>query len=263
MACFYSAPLAWNPTGVDITAGGEGIGKATARLLAHYGADIVLAGRTEQTLRATAAEIAGATGRKCIGIPTDARDEAQVKRLFAQTVEEFGRIDILINGVGWSTNSALSKMDFAVWKGDFERNVDSAFLCTREAGQYFLPQKSGAIVNISSMAGVNGVKGKAAYSAAKAAMQMLTRVSAAEWGPHGIRVNCVAPGLIVTDNGMKAYDAAGMDVNAFCLRYPLQRPGTAEDIARAAVFFAANASSYVTGETMAVTGGPMIGGSGD
>jgi citronellol/citronellal dehydrogenase len=246
-----------------VTAGGEGIGKATAMLLARYGADVVIAGRTAETLDSTAKEIEGATGRKCLAVPTDAREEDQVKHLVARTIEEFGHVDILINGVGWSGNSPLSKMETKTWKDDFALNVDTAFLCAREVGQHFLAQKSGAIVNVSSVAGVGGVKGMAAYSAAKAALQMLTRVSAAEWGPHGIRVNCVAPGLIATENAMKVYVANNMDVNQFCSAFPLQRPGTPEDVARAIVFLASDASSYITGETLSVNGGPMLGGSGD
>ena len=246
-----------------VTAGGEGIGKATATLLASYGADVVIAGRTAQTLENTAKEIAAATGRKCLGVPTDAREEDQVKHLVARTIEEFGRVDILVNGVGWSGNSPLSKMETQMWKDDFTLNVDTAFLCTREVGKHFLKQKSGAVVNVSSVAGVSGVQGMAAYSSAKSALQMLTRVAAAEWGPHGIRVNCVAPGLIATENAMKVYVANNLDVNQFCKGFPLQRPGRAEEIAQAIVFFVSDASSYITGETLVVNGGPAMGGAGD
>jgi citronellol/citronellal dehydrogenase len=246
-----------------VTAGGEGIGKATATLLARYGADVVIAGRTASTLEETAREIEALTGRRCLGVPTDAREEDQVKRLVARTIDEFGHVDILINGVGWSGNSPLSKMSTEAWRGDFVLNVDTAFFCAREVVQHFLAQKSGAIVNISSTAGSHGVKGLAAYSSAKAAMQMFTRVAAAEWGPHGIRVNCVAPGLIATENAMKVYDAAEMDVNEFCSVFPLGRPGTAHDVAKAIVFLASDAASYITGETIDVTGGPILGGAGD
>src|ERR1700744_4332914 len=93
-----------------VTGGGEGIGKATAHLLARCGADVVIAGRTEATLTRTAQEIADASGRRCLGVPTDARVEDQVKRLVARTIEAFGRLDILVNGVGWSTHGPLSTM---------------------------------------------------------------------------------------------------------------------------------------------------------
>ena len=246
-----------------VTGGGEGIGAATAGLLARYGADIAIAGRTSATLDKTSREIAGATGRRCIAIPTDARDEAQVERMVACTMEHFGQIDILINVVGWSGSTPLSKMSTETWKGDFELNIDTAFLCSRAAVQHMMARRSGAMVNVSSVAGTNGVKGMAAYSSAKAALVMFTRVAAAEWGHHGIRVNCVAPGLIATANAMKVYDAAGMDVNQFCAPLPVGRAGTAEDVARAIVFLASDASSYITGETLEVSGGPNLGGGGD
>jgi NAD(P)-dependent dehydrogenase (short-subunit alcohol dehydrogenase family) len=246
-----------------VTAGGEGIGKATALLLARHGARVIIAGRTARTLEETVTEIRSSSGAECKGIATDARDEDQVKRLVAGAIDTFGRIDILVNGVGWSGNAPLSRMETQAWKDDFQLNVDTAFLCSREVAKHFRVQESGAIVNVSSVAGVGGVKGMAAYSAAKSALQMLTRVAAAEWGPHGIRVNCVAPGLIATENAMKVYVANGMDVNQFCNAFPLRRPGTPEDVARAIVFLASDAASYITGETLAVNGGPVLGGAAD
>lgn len=241
-----------------VTGGGEGIGKATAHLLARCGADVVIAGRTEATLARTALEISDATGRRCLGSPADARDEAQVKRLVAGAIETFGRLDILVNNVGWSTHGPISTMSTEAWKGDFELNVDTSFLCAREAAQHFLAQGSGSIVNVSSVAGSQGVMGLAAYSSAKAALEMFTRVAAAEWGPQGVRVNCVAPGLIATDNAMKDFAAAKLDVEAICARFPLRRAGRPEDIANAIVFLTSDAAAYVTGVTLLVNGGPVL-----
>lgn len=241
-----------------VTGGGEGIGQATAHLLARCGADVVIAGRTEATLLQTAREIADATGRQCLGVATDARDEDQVKRLVARTIEVFGRLDILVNCVGWSTHGPMSTMSTETWKGDFELNIDTSFFCAREAAQHFLAQGSGSIVNVSSVAGSDGVTGLGAYSSAKAALQMFTRVAAAEWGPQGVRVNCVAPGLIATDNAMKAFAAAKLDLEAICGRFPLRRAGTPEDVANAIVFLASDAAAYITGVTLLVNGGPTL-----
>lgn len=241
-----------------VTGGGEGIGRATAHLLARCGAEVVIAGRTESTLMRTAREISEASGRRCLGAPADVRDEAQVKRLVARAIEEFGRLDILVNAVGWSTHGPMSTMSTEAWKGDFALNIDTAFLCAREAAQHFLAQGSGAIVNVSSVAGSQGVMGLGAYSSAKAALQMFTRVAAAEWGPQGVRVNCVAPGLIATDNAMKDFAAAQLDVDAICSRFPLRRAGRPEDIANAIVFLASDAAAYVTGVTLPVNGGPTL-----
>ncbi|MBW8754049.1 MAG: SDR family oxidoreductase [Sphingomonadales bacterium] len=245
-----------------VTGGGTGIGAATALLLARYGADVAIAGRTEATLSQSAEAIERETGRRCLRIKADVSMETEVEAMVARVVAELGRVDVLVNGVGWGDHVKLSDTDLAAWRHEFARNLDTGFLCTRAVGPYMRAQRSGAIVNVSSVAGSGGVQGLAAYSVAKAGIQMFTRVAAAEWGQHGIRINCVAPGLIATDNAMKDFVANNLDVDRFCANYPLQRAGRAEDVARAIVFFASDASSYITGETLTVAGGPIVGGSG-
>jgi NAD(P)-dependent dehydrogenase (short-subunit alcohol dehydrogenase family) len=215
----------------------------------------VIAGRTEATLERTAASIADATASKCLGVPSDMRDEQQVERLVATTIDAFGRIDILVNNVGWSVMAPFSKVDTPAWREDFTLNVDTAFYCTKAVGARKRAQKYGA--------GETGVMGLAGYSAAKAALQMFTRVAAAEWGPHGIRINCVAPGLIATENAVRDMQAAGVDIDAVCAGMPLRRAGRPEEVARAIVFLASDAASYITGVTLLVTGGPAIGGAGE
>lgn len=239
-----------------VTGGGTGIGAATAHLLARYGADVALTGRTEATLAETSAAIEAETGRRCHASRADVRDEEQVKALVAKVMAEFGRIDILVNNVGWGTHGPLNGLPTDLYRGEFAVNMDTTFFCSREVGLHFIAQGSGSIVNVSSVAGTKGVVGLSAYSASKAAIQMLTRVSAAEWGPLGVRVNCVAPGLIATPNASQDFEASGIDVEAFCRRFPLQRAGKAEDVARAIVFLASDAASYITGVTLAVDGGP-------
>lgn len=182
-----------------VTGGGTGIGKATAMLLARLGADVVVASRTAEVLEETAQTVARETGRRCIAIPTDVRDEEQVVRLVQSTVDALGRVDVLINNAGGTGMMPLSQIATRQWERSFDLNVNSAYYATREAGRHFVAQGSGAIVNISSMAGVHGVRGGAHYSASKAALQMFTRVTAAEWGKYGVRCNCVAPGMIATE----------------------------------------------------------------
>ena len=246
-----------------ITGGGSGIGAAAARLLAAYGADIVLAGRTRETLDDTAKEITEHTGRRCIGIPTDVRQEDQVINLVDKTLAEFGRIDILINNAGGARGRPLKDMTSKMWHSAFNLNIHAAFYCSHQVAPHFLSQGSGIIVNVSSLAGINGTKGVAPYAAAKCGLQMFTRVAAAEWGHKGIRVNCVAAGMIASEGALKNWQSANLDVEAGCANLPLRRPGEPEEVANAIVFLASDAASYITGETLAVSGGPQLGGFAD
>ena len=246
-----------------VTGGATGIGAATALLLGRLGADLVIASRNAERLEAKAEEIRNQTGRECLAIPADVRDEQQVASMVARAVEHFGKIDILINNAGGTKMSPLEDVTSDMWNKVFALNVDSAYYCTREAGKHFREQGSGVIVNVSSMAGVNGTRCGAPYSSSKAALQMFTRVAAAEWGPHGIRVNCVAPGMILSDLATAHLKKSNIDVDSASRVFPLQRAGTPEDVANAIVYFASDAASYITGETLAVAGGPVLGGPGE
>jgi NAD(P)-dependent dehydrogenase (short-subunit alcohol dehydrogenase family) len=243
-----------------VTGGGSGIGAATALLLAQLGANVAIAGRTAERLNAKAAEIAAATGKICLSVPTDVREETQVANLIKQAIEHFGRIDVLVNNAGGAVLAPLKDVTSKMWERSFALNVNAAYYCTREAGRHFLAQGSGAIVNVSSLAGVHGTRSCAPYSAAKAALQMFTRVTAAEWGPHGIRVNCVAPGMIITEIAAAHMQKSNIDMKAGTATFPLRRAGKPEEVASAIVFLASDAASYVTGETLAVGGGPVLGG---
>ncbi|MET0900401.1 MAG: SDR family oxidoreductase, partial [Mycobacterium sp.] len=136
--------------------------------------------------------------------------------------------------------------------------VKSAYIATREAGRHMIAQKSGAIVNISSGAGVNGVRGGAHYSAAKAALQMFTRVTAAEWGPQGVRANCVAVGLVASERAVEAWKVAGINPKDAGKVTPLRRPGTPDEVAAAILFLASDAAGMITGVTLPVDGGSCL-----
>jgi NAD(P)-dependent dehydrogenase (short-subunit alcohol dehydrogenase family) len=195
-----------------------------------------------------------------VAVPTDVKDEEQVTRMVQRTVDELGRVDFLINNAGGTRMGPLQGISTRAWDASFDLNVRAAYFCTREAGRHLLEQGSGAIVNVSSGAGLTGVKGGAHYSAAKAALQMLTRVTAAEWGPHGIRANCVAVGLVASERAVEAWRVAGIDPVAAAAGTPLRRPGTPDEVAQAILFFVSDAASYISGQTLAVDGGPHIGG---
>jgi len=242
-----------------VTGGGTGIGAAAAKLLAMHGADVAVAARTTSDLERTSADIETASGRRCLVVPTDVKAEDQVVAMVARTVAEFGRLDVLVNNAGGTRMSHLQDIPMRGWDSVYELNVRSAYVATREAGAHFRAQGSGAIVNISSDAGIHGVKGGAHYASAKAALQMFTTVTAAEWGRYGIRANCIAVGAIASQRVVEAWRVAGIDQSEFT-KIPLGRAGRPDEVAWAILFMASDASSYITGQTIAVDGGPNLGG---
>lgn len=243
-----------------VTGGGTGIGHATALQFARLGASVVIASRGAEELEAAAARIREASGQPCLAVPTDVKDEAACVALVERTMAEFGRIDVLVNNAGGTRMGPLEAIPTRGWDAIFDLNAKSTYILTREAGKHMMAQGSGAIVNISSGAGVNGVKGGAHYSAAKAAVQMFTRVTAAEWGRYGIRANCVAAGAIASERVSEAWKVAGLDEAEMGRAMPLGRLGQPDDMAHAIVFLASDAASYISGETISVNGGPNIGG---
>lgn len=245
---------------VVVTGGGTGIGYATALQFARLGASVVIASRGFEELEAAAVGIRAVSGSPCLAVSTDVKDESACTALIDRTVAEFGRIDVLVNNAGGTRMGPLESIPTRGWDAIFDLNTTSTYVLTREAGKHMIAQNSGAIVNISSGAGVNGVKGGAHYSAAKAAVQMFTRVTAAEWGRYGIRCNCVAAGAIASERVSEAWKVAGLDEAEMGSAIPLRRLGTPDDMANMIVFFASDAASYISGETISVCGGPNIGG---
>jgi len=243
-----------------VTGGGTGIGAATADLLAAHGADIAIAARTVHDLERTAERIEADRGRQCLIVPTDVKDERQVVAMIERSVKELGRIDILVNNAGGTRLGPLRSLPTKAWDASFDLNVRSAYVATREAGSHFLEQRSGAIVNVSSDAGVYGVRGGAHYSAAKAALQMFTEVTAAEWGPLGVRANCIAVGGIASERAKAAWEVAGIDPALIGEGAMLRRVGRPDEVAAAILFLVSDAASYITAQTISVDGGHPMGG---
>ena len=243
-----------------VTGGATGIGYATALQLAKLGASVVICSRTVDELEAAAVRIEQESGSRCLAVPTDVKNEDACIELVQRTIDTFGRVDVLINNAGGTRMGPLETIPTKGWDSIFDLNVKSAYILTREAGKHMISQKSGAIVSISSGAGINGVKGGAHYSAAKSALQMFTKVTAAEWGKYGIRANCVAAGAIASERVLEAWKVAGLEMDKLSSGMPLGRTGTPDEMANMIVFFASDAASYITGQTIAVDGGPSLGG---
>jgi NAD(P)-dependent dehydrogenase (short-subunit alcohol dehydrogenase family) len=233
-----------------VTGGGTGIGEAAARLLAEAGADVVVAARKVERLEAVAEGIRD-TGRRCIAVPTDVRLEEDIQRLVDSTIDEFGHVDIVVNNAGGSYLFPMEDTPIDRWDNSFALNVRGPFMITQAAGRHMLAQGHGVFVNISSGAGVNGVAGGVAYSSAKAALQMLTRVVALEWGPRGIRANCIAVGAIASEGALRSWARAGLIERGI-----LDRAGQPIDIANGILYLASDMSRFMNGETIALTGGP-------
>jgi NAD(P)-dependent dehydrogenase (short-subunit alcohol dehydrogenase family) len=242
-----------------VTGGGTGIGRATSVLLAQCGADVVVAGRTERSLRGTVDLVLRSTGRKALPVVTDVRVQAQVRDLIDRTVEHFSRLDILVNNAGGTYLRPLPAVRVSEWDNNIALNLNSVFLAT-QAALAPLTAARGCIVNISSSAGSTGFRTGSAYSTAKSGVEMFTRVSAAELGAMGIRVNCVAPGMVRSEGAERSWQRGKMDVAAEARNIPIGRVGEPEEIASAVVFLASGAASFITGEVLHVDGGPRMDG---
>ena len=239
-----------------ITGGGTGIGRAIAIEFARAGADSIIASRNLGNLEKVAEEVKS-MGRRCLPIATDVRIPEQVDNMVQKTMDEFGRIDIMVNNAGASFLCPLEDMSPNGWDAIMNINLKGTFLCSKAAGKIMIQQKAGKIVNISSVAGVDGSPLMSHYGAAKAGVVDFTKSLAIEWAKHNIMVNAIAPGLIETE-GVKAQMELDPDgVKEMLKQVPLGRYGRPEEIAYVVIFLASEASSFITGETLVVKGGPQ------
>ena len=235
-----------------VTGAGRGIGAAIALGLAEAGADVVLAARSIDQLDVVAGQIR-AMGRRALVIPTDVVDNDAVTALAGATVDEFGRIDIVINNAGGTAPRPFLDTTPGYLERSFHFNVTTAFVLTKAAVPTMLEQGSGSVVNISSTIGRLRDRGFVAYGTAKAALTHMTRLMAADLAPK-IRVNGIAVGSIATSALETVLTDDGLR-NAMVEGTPLKRLGQPEDIALCALYLASSASSFVTGKLYEVDGG--------
>jgi NAD(P)-dependent dehydrogenase (short-subunit alcohol dehydrogenase family) len=241
-----------------ITGSASGIGRATARLFAEAGASVVLASRRPDKLQAVADEIIASGGHALVA-QTDVTVEAQVKHLVERSLERFGRIDVLVNNAGILTRTPVPDTTEDEWYALVDTNLKGPFLCCKHVLPVMLKQGRGNIVNIASYLGQFAGSGNTpVYSATKGGLIALTRALAVKYGPQQIRTNAIAPAFIKTDLNRNIIESAPDPVakeREIAAPYPLKRIGKPEDVAAAALYFASDASNWVTSAVLLVDGG--------
>ncbi len=249
-----------NPFSVEgkvtiVTGGGTGIGESIAKEFAARGAPVLIASRKTEHLEPVRDAIRKAGG-KCEMTVCDVRDAAQCDAMVAEAVKHFGRLDVMINNHGASITTPTLNLSPNGWKAVVAINLDGVFFCSKSAARQFIAQKSGgSIINISSTAGVHGSPTMLPYGAAKAGVINLTVSHAGEWGEHGIRVNCIAPGPIDTEGAAPRVWPNPKVKEMVARSRALGRFGQVEEISFPCIFLASDASSYVTGALLIVDGG--------
>jgi NAD(P)-dependent dehydrogenase (short-subunit alcohol dehydrogenase family) len=240
-----------------VTGGLRGIGHAIAVALAQEGADLLIAGLSMDRAAQTEQEIK-ALGRRCMVVQADVADEETVKDMIARTVQHFGSLDILVNNAGIAPFKPIDEFTAAEFSRVLDVNLKGPWLCAKYAFPA-LKRRGGVIINITSASGHYGgaSPGGSAYDASKGGLRQLTYALAAEFGPHHIRVNAIAPGVIVTerlaDQGFIEAESTVQEI----ARTPVRRLGLPTDVGKAAVFLACDESAYINGTTIVLDGGTM------
>jgi NAD(P)-dependent dehydrogenase (short-subunit alcohol dehydrogenase family) len=241
-----------------VTGGSRGIGRSIALGLAEAGADVAIAARKLEALEETA-EAVRATGRKCVAIPTNVREMPALQNLVDETKNQLGRVDILVNNA--ATNPVfgpIHNIDERGWDAIMNTNVKALFFLSKFAREAMLEHgQGGAIINVSSTGGFQASDVIGGYSISKAAVVMVTQVCAKTWGKDGIRVNCIAPGLIKTEFSRALWENEGI-LSGATVNAALHRIGLPDEMAGAVVYFASPASSFTTGQTLIMDGGRIL-----
>jgi 3-oxoacyl-[acyl-carrier protein] reductase len=248
-----TSPPSLNGQTALVTGAGRGIGRAIAIALAECGAEVVVNYASSAAAAEDVVEAITASGGQAWAQKADVSDEADVDNLIKAVLERSGRLDVLVNNAGITRDGLLMRMKTSDWQAVIDLNLTGVFLCSRAVARPMLKQKSGRIINITSVVGLMGNAGQANYAAAKAGVVGLTKSTAKELASRGITVNAVAPGFIATDM------TKDLDADAILRDIPLGTFGTQEQVAGAVRFLAADpAAAYITGQVLQVDGGMVM-----
>ena len=241
-----------------VIGGTSGIGHAISLGLAQAGADVVPTSRRSELVAQTASEIE-ALGRRALRCETDVQDRNSLERVLAKTIEAFGKVDILVNCAGQTRRAPTLDFPEADWNAILETNLTGTLRAAQVFGRHMLERGYGRIVHIASVASFVALYEVAAYAASKAAVASLTKSLALEWGPRGVCVNAIAPGVFPTDLNRSLLEGTERG-REFLTRIPMKRFGDVDELCGAAVFLASDAASYVNGEVLVVDGGFLASG---
>lgn len=239
-----------------VTGGSRGIGAQIAMDYAKQGADVVIVSRNIEKCEEVAHEVS-LLNRNALPLAGDVTNMDDIHAMFKACFDRFGRLDILVNNAGVNATNPITDVTEEDWDNIFNVNLKALFFCSQQASKMMIPQKSGKIINISSVGGSRAYRNIAPYSASKAAVIHLTRSMANEWARHNIHVNSIAPGLISTDiNKDEVSDPERLD--RMLRQIPLRKLGEPKDVSSLAMYLSSGASDYITGQTFFVDGGKTV-----
>jgi NAD(P)-dependent dehydrogenase (short-subunit alcohol dehydrogenase family) len=239
-----------------VTGASRGLGKHFAIALARAGVDVAITSRTVASLDDTAAAIT-ALGRRVFPVALDVRNHESIQKAVNGAHDHFGRIDILINNAGCNIRKPALEVAWDDWNTILETNLRGPFFVAQAVARHMISAGRGRIINIGSVTCVAGYAGLGPYGASRGGIKQLTMSLAADWGPRGVTVNCLAPGWFKTAQNAVMYENAEW-VSYLSDKIPLRRPGSMEDLTGALLFLSSDASAYVTGQTLLVDGGISV-----